>query len=72
MQPGLEWQCDESNGTIVGNSRGEMICVTNPPSNQATEVEPEGFEVEERWMCEEGGLEAYASSDGRIICHEPE
>ena len=49
-----------------------MICVTNHPSNQATEVEPEGFEVEERWMCEEGGLEAYATSDGRIICHEPE
>ena len=49
-----------------------MICVTNPPSNQATEVEPEGIEVEERWMCEEGGLEAYATSDGRIICHEPE
>ena len=49
-----------------------MICVTSPPSNQAAEDEPEGFEVEERWICEESNLEAYTTSDGRIFCREPE
>ena len=68
MQPGDEWVCDESNGEIVGNSRGEMICVTTPTGGD----EPEGYEVEARWMCEESQLEAYATEDGRIICIEPE
>ena len=44
-----------------------MICVTTPTGGD----EPEGFEVEARWMCEESQLEAYATEDGRIFCIEP-
>ena len=59
LQDGEEWHCDESRGTIVVNSRGENFCdtsnvpettptvteSTNPPTNQAGENDPEGFEV---------------------------
>ena len=61
--------CDTSNVPVTTPTVTES---TNPSTNQTGENEPEGFEVEERWICAESELEAYVTSDGRIICIEPE
>ena len=41
----------------------------DPPANQATEDEPEGFLVEEEWHCIESGGEVVVNADGEMICY---
>ena len=41
----------------------------DPPANQATEDEPEGFLVEVEWHCIESGGEVVVNADGEMICY---